>query len=73
MSKWYEIKNEYIENNIVFLDGYITEDPNEEGKVIAKVDLINRTVEYIDEDAKTDNYAQEVIQWSLDFIEVWDV
>lgn len=29
--------------------------------MIAKIDLANKTVEYLDEDAKTDEYAQEVI------------
>ena len=38
------------------------DDDNEEGSVIAKIDLYTGTVEYLDADAKTDEYAQEEIR-----------
>ena len=41
-------------------------DTSEHGAVIAKLDLAAETVEYIDEDAKTDEYAQTVIQEMLE-------
>ena len=37
-------------------------DTSEHGVAIAKLDLAAETVEYIDEDAKTDEYAQTVIR-----------
>ena len=68
MSKYAEIRNDYIneEENAVYIDAWLTENDNEEGTVIAKVDLDTLTVEYLDEDAKTDEYAQEIIQETLD-------
>lgn len=68
MSKYSEIRNDYIneEENAVYIDAWFTDDDNEEGTVIAKVDLDTLAVEYLDADAKTDEYAQEVIRDTLD-------
>ena len=38
---------------------------NEEGLAIAKIDLADKTVVYLDEDAKTDGYAQAIINEML--------
>lgn len=43
-----------------------TKNNSEEGMVIAKLDLADGTVEYIDEAAKTDEYAQTVIKEMLE-------
>lgn len=51
---------------LYFVDAWRTDDENEEGTVIAKLDLADGTVEYLDEDAKTDEYAQEVIKEMLE-------
>lgn len=68
MSKWTEIRNDNVEetesmdmDTYVTIDAWLTEDDNEEGKVIAKVNCGTKEVEYFDEDAKTDAYAQEMI------------
>lgn len=63
MSKWAEIRCDFFneEEKKYHVDAWKTSDDNEEGKVIAKVDLANDTVEYLDEDAKTDEYAQAII------------
>lgn len=61
MSKWSELKSDFTdEDGTVFIDGFLTTDENEEGKVIAKVR--NGIVKYYDEVARKDEYAQEVIQ-----------
>ena len=63
-SKWTEIHcSQFDENKGVYpVDAWRTSDDNEEGKVIAEIDLENHCVAYYDEDAKTDTYAQSVIQ-----------
>lgn len=63
MSKWSEIRCNFFneKEEKYFVDAWRTEEDNEEGTVIAKLDLAEGTVEYLDEDAKTDDYAQEVI------------
>jgi len=48
------------------VDAWKTNSDNEEGTVIAKLDLADGTVEYIDEAAKTDEYAQTVIKEMLE-------
>lgn len=67
MSKWNDIRcdvfNEEEEKYIV--EAWQTGSSNE-GDVIAKLDLAEGTVEYIDEDAKTDEYAQAVIEEMLE-------
>lgn len=62
MSKWSEIRNDFVDSdNIMYFDGYLTDDDNEEGKVIATLNLNNMMLEYLDDDARTDELAQEWI------------
>lgn len=58
-----EIRNDYFDDieNKWFIDAWKTDDDNEEGTVIAKIDHDTLDVTYIDPAAKTDVYAQEVI------------
>ena len=68
MSKWSDIRCDFFdeEEEKYFVDAWKTDDDSEEGTVIAKLDLANETVEYLDDDAKTDEYAQEVIKEMLE-------
>ena len=68
MSKWTEISCDFYDNEEEkwFVDAWLTDDDNEEGTVIAKIDLGNKTVEYLDVDARYDEYAQEVIKEMLE-------
>lgn len=59
---WGEIRNEFEENDLVHIDAWVTANDNEEGKVIALVNSSTGDVTYKDERAKTDTYAQEMIQ-----------
>ncbi|PLS19576.1 hypothetical protein CVD28_03925 [Bacillus sp. M6-12] len=78
---WSQINNEFEDEQVIFIDAWTTNDENEEGKVIAKVFKNEQgiiEVEYLDERAKTDVFAQEVIQESInnlkspiDYIMVW--
>lgn len=63
MSKWAEIRNDNydVEERCICIDAWQTLNGNEEGKVIAKVYIDEAKVEYLDEDARTDVYAQEII------------
>lgn len=64
ISKYREIRNNFVdeEDHKVYIDAWKTENPNEEGSVIAKIDLATYEVEYLDEKAKRDPYAQEMIR-----------
>jgi superfamily II helicase len=70
---WAEIRNDFEESNelgerVICIDAWETEDDNEEGKIIAKVIQSksgNAHVEYIDERAKVDTLAQEVIEETI--------
>lgn len=62
MSIWGEIRNDFQDDNgIVYIDAYLTADDNENGRVIAKVDTEAKEVEYLDDRARNDSYAQEMI------------
>lgn len=67
---WSEIRDEFCEvseeGSVITIDAWLTEDDNEEGKVIAKVS--KESVEYIDERAKTDIYAQQVINGATAYL-----
>ena len=62
MSIWKEIRNHHYDEGEekIFIDAYLTNNASEEGRVIAKVDM-SCIVEYINERARTDAYAQEII------------
>lgn len=63
-SKWMEIRNNFVDEkeNKVYIDAWQTYDENEEGTVIAKIDIDTNNVEYLDDDARTDCYAQAIIK-----------
>jgi hypothetical protein len=62
MSIWGEIRNDFQDEDIVYIDAFLTDDDNEEGKVIAKVNVRTKEVQYLDQRARDDSYAQEMIQ-----------
>ena len=72
MSKYAEIRNDFFdeEENKIYIDAWFTDDDNEEGVVIAKVDMTTKAVEYIDEDARKDSYAHEIIKETIDYIKM---
>lgn len=74
MSKYAEIRNDFYdeEEKNVYIDAWFTEDDNESGVVIAKVNYKTKEVEYLDNDARTDEYAQEVIKETLKEIDDGD-
>jgi hypothetical protein len=62
MSIWGEIREDIDEDtNIADIFGYMTADDNEAPVLIAIVLMNTGTVQYVDERAKTDSYAQEMI------------
>ena len=67
MSKYGEIRNDFCneEEQKVYIDAWFSENDNEEGIVIAKVNYKTKEIEYLDNDAKTDEYAQEKIKETL--------
>jgi hypothetical protein len=70
MSKYGEIRNDFYddEEQKVYIDAWFTEDDNEEGIVIAKVNYRTKAIEYLDSDARTDEYAQRMIKEVLEEI-----
>lgn len=78
MTKYAKIKCDYFNEEVdkwyvyawfinIFDKFHIYE--NEEGTVIAKIDEVTRTVEYLDQAAKYDEYAQSVIKKKLKELE----
>lgn len=63
MSKYAEVRSDFFDEieEVQTVDAWMTSNDNEEGRVIAKVHLDTKQVEYIDADARYDDYAQEVI------------
>lgn len=64
MSKWAEIRNDFVceDSHKVYIDAWITDDDNEEGVVIARIDMNTKNIEYFDDDARSDDYAQQIIK-----------
>ena len=74
MSKWAEIRNDYCDEDEgkVYIDAWKTDNDSEEGTVIAKIDYKTKEIEYLDKMAKTDSYAQEIINETLNSIDNGD-
>ena len=66
MSKWAEIRNDFVceDSHRIYIDAWITDNDSEEGTVIARIDMNTKNIEYFD-DARTDDYAQEVIRETI--------
>lgn len=67
-SIWSEIRNNYEDEGIVYIDAWLTDDDMEDGKIIATVNPKTSEVIYKDERAKTDVYAQEMINEVLKLV-----
>jgi hypothetical protein len=65
---WSEIRDTFEDEGILHIDAWTTEDEEEDGRTIAKINLTTGEVEYLDERAKTDESAQETIQFHVDEI-----
>ena len=70
-SIWAEVKNDYCckAEKKVYIAAWKTFSVTEESKIIAIVNCITKKVEYLDDRAKTDIYAQEVIKDTLEKID----
>lgn len=71
MSAYAEVRDDFYDEdeNKVYIDAWFTDDANEDGIVIAKVNTKSKEVEYLEDEAKTDSYAQEVINGVLKAID----
>jgi hypothetical protein len=66
MSIWKSINNTYERNFKLYIDGWETTIPSEEGKVIAKINTQTKKVKYIDKRAIIDEYAQSIIKETIE-------
>ena len=63
---WGEIRSDFLDDDIIlYINAWLTDDDNEEGKVIAKMNVQTKEIEYLDDRARTDFYAQEIINEHL--------
>lgn len=83
---WQEIRNEHVDESSVekgfvynIIDGYKTDDDNEQGEIIAIVIACRQegeenevSVFYMDNLAEWNNYAQEVIKESIEAMKKYD-
>lgn len=64
-SIWEDVRFDFVDNNIIHVDAWISKDRNKDGITIAKINTNDGSVEYLDERARTDKYAQIVINGLL--------
>lgn len=64
-SIWSEIRDTFEDDGILHIDAWKTEDEEEDGRTIAKINIQTGAVEYLDERAKTDYLAQETIEFNV--------
>jgi len=61
-SIWLAITSDYEDDEYIYFDAWETNNEDEDGEVIAKIDINKEKIIYIDDRAKIDNYAQEEIR-----------
>lgn len=68
MSKWAEIRCDFVDEieDKAYVDAWYTMDDDEDGEIIAKINIKTKDVLYFDEDAEFDEYAQEVIKAAIE-------
>ncbi len=68
---WREIRRNFYneEEGKVYIDAWETDRDGEEGKVIAKIDVKTKNIEYLNQGAMTDAYAQEIIKQVMEDID----
>lgn len=64
-SNWSEIHDDFEDEGFIYVDAWTTADDDEAGNIIAKINVQTKEVIYLDERARTDEFAQEVIQERL--------
>lgn len=65
-TKYNEVRYDFMDGILpVSIDAYLTDDDNEEGRVIAQIDRKTKHVKYLDNDACYDPYAQDIIQAAI--------
>lgn len=65
MRDFVEIHDDFIDNGKIYIDAFTTADPDEEGMVVAKIEIDTGNVEYLCEEAKVNKMIQEVISENL--------
>ena len=68
MSNWKEIRNNFIDVKYTYIDAWKTLFESEEENVIAKINNDTYEIEYLDEKARTDIYAQEKIKEAINLL-----
>ena len=61
------------ETDKIYIAGWLTDDKDEDGEIIASINIRTNEVDYFDEDAKTDEYAQEIISDTLESLNLTKV
>jgi len=65
---WNDIYTDFEDQEVIYIDAYRTNKAEEEGRTIATIDIKTGDVEYKDERAKYDEYAQEEIKYIVDYV-----
>lgn len=70
-TKYGEVRYDFMDGiEPVSIDAWFTSDDNEEGHVIARINQKTKHVEYVDNDASYDPYAQEIIHTAIRLLEL---
>lgn len=65
-TKYNEVRYDFMDGiKPVNIDAYLTDNDNEEGRVIAQIDQKTKCVRYLDNDASYDPYAQDIIHAAI--------
>lgn len=73
-TRYKEVRYDFMDGIApVSIDAWLTDDDNEEGRVIAQIDQQTKHVKYLDNDARYDTYAQEIIRTAIRLLEVPDL
>lgn len=69
-TEWANVQKHYVEEeDTIYIVGWRTEDKNEKGKILARINVSKKELEYFDPNADLDGFAQAMIILALHDIE----
>lgn len=63
-----ELRNDFVDDGKVHIDGWKSDDDNEQGKVLAVIDLESQRVEFKDEEAQQSAQVHQFVKETIDQI-----
>ena len=70
MEGYSELRNDYVDDGKIHIDGWKTSDDDEQGKILATIDIATHQIEWKDQDAFSIAQVHQYIRETIDEIKL---